>query len=120
MRKYNYQINDLAVINVQNEGFGESQEDEEEEDHLIDDEEEEVIFLDWTDLKNFVYFLIFFYQGSLLMFFFSKIHRFMSKLKRCLLHFINVSKIRCSEFSEYRFSWVLMLIEFWIECPPTF
>ena len=39
-------INDLAVINLQNEGFGESQEDEEEKDHLIDDEEEEVIFLD--------------------------------------------------------------------------
>ena len=50
MRKHNYQINDLAVINVQNKGFGESQEDEEEEDHLIDDEEEEVILLDWTDL----------------------------------------------------------------------
>ena len=41
-----YQINYLAVINVQNEGFRELQEDEEEEDHLIDDKEEEVIFLD--------------------------------------------------------------------------
>ena len=41
-----YQINDLAVINVQNDGFGESQEHEEEENHLIDDEEEEVILLD--------------------------------------------------------------------------
>ena len=41
-----YQINDLAVINVQNDGFRESQEDEEEEDHLIDDKEEEVILLD--------------------------------------------------------------------------
>ena len=39
-----YQCNDLAVINVQNEGFGESQEDE-EENHLID-KEEEFIFLD--------------------------------------------------------------------------
>ena len=34
------------MINLQNEGFGESQEDEEDEDHLIDDKEEEVIFLD--------------------------------------------------------------------------
>ena len=41
-----YQINDLAVINVQNDSFRESQEDEEEEDHLIDDKEEEVILLD--------------------------------------------------------------------------
>ena len=41
-----YQINYLAVINVQNEGFRELQEDEKEEDHLIDDKEEEVIFLD--------------------------------------------------------------------------
>ena len=41
-----YQINYLAVINVQNEGFRELQEDEEEEDHLIDDKEEEVILLD--------------------------------------------------------------------------
>ena len=41
-----YQINYLAVINVQNEGFRELQEDEEEEDHLIDDKEKEVIFLD--------------------------------------------------------------------------
>ena len=40
-----YQINDLAVINLPNEGFEESQVDEEEEGHLIDDEEEEVIFL---------------------------------------------------------------------------
>ena len=41
-----YQINYLAVINVQNKGFRELQEDEEEEDHLIDDKEEEVILLD--------------------------------------------------------------------------
>ena len=41
-----YQINDLVEINLQNEGFGESQKDEEDEDHLIDDKEEEVIFLD--------------------------------------------------------------------------
>ena len=41
-----YQINDLAMINVQNKCFGELQEDEKEEDHLIDDEEEEVFFLD--------------------------------------------------------------------------
>ena len=41
-----YQMNDLAVINVQNEGFRESQEDEEEEDHMIDKKEEGVIFLD--------------------------------------------------------------------------
>ena len=43
---YSYQINDLAVINLQNEGFEESQEYEEEGDHLIDGEKEEVIFLD--------------------------------------------------------------------------
>ena len=41
-----YQMNDLAVINVQKEGFRESQEDEEEEDHMIDKKEEGVIFLD--------------------------------------------------------------------------
>ena len=45
MQANSYQINDLAVINLQNEGFRESQEDEEEEDHLMDDKEE-VIFLD--------------------------------------------------------------------------
>ena len=38
------------MINVQNEGFGELQEDEKEENHLIDDEKEEVFFLDWTIL----------------------------------------------------------------------
>ena len=47
---HSYQINDLAVINLQNEGFGESQEDEEKGDHLIDVEKEEVIFLDCTVL----------------------------------------------------------------------
>ena len=56
-----YQINDLAMINLQSKGFEESQEDEKEEDHSIDDEEEEVIFLDWTVSLKVVYFLIFFF-----------------------------------------------------------
>ena len=32
-----YQMNDVTVINLQNKGFGESQEDEEEEEQLSDD-----------------------------------------------------------------------------------
>ena len=47
-----YQIIDLAVINVQNEGFRESQEQEEEEDHLIDGKNEEVIFVDCSLFFN--------------------------------------------------------------------
>ena len=50
MQTNSYQVNDHAVINLQNEGFRESQEYGEEEDHLIDNEEEEVIFLDRTIL----------------------------------------------------------------------